>query len=163
MARYNSKVTTVTFEDGTTPTALSITAGPGPGDLTIGETNAENAELIRVMDRGTFDGHVEGDDLEQEWSLTIGLRDETITEAAADRIRDFIVKAGNFSAAISTGPDPDIHTFKMIVEMVRNGKTSTITLPVCAARMAFAEAVEGNTLAVSGTNNGAWTVTSATA
>ena len=63
MARFTSRLTTVKFLDGGSP-ADEIVVGPGPGDLSIGETNADNAERIRVLDRGTFDGFVLGDDLE---------------------------------------------------------------------------------------------------
>ena len=154
MGRFNSRSTTITHEDGTTPTPLSITAGPGPGDFTFGNTNAENTEKIRVDDRGQYDCHIEGNDLEQEWSLTIGLRNQTLTEGAADRITDWYEKTGNFSAAVSVNANPDVWAFVTKITMVLSGVTTLFTLPNCLGNYSFAEAMEGSTLAVSGVNNG---------
>lgn len=154
MGRFNSRTTIVTHEDATPVTPLSITAGPGPGDFSFGDTNAENTEKLRVTDRGIYDCHIEGDDLEQEWSLTIGLKSQTLTEAAADRITDWYQKTGNFSAAISVNPNPDVWAFITKVTMVLGGVTTLWTLPNCLGNFSFAEAMEGHTLAVSGVSNG---------
>jgi len=89
-SRYTSRLITVKFQDADSP-VNEIVAGPGPGDLTIGDTNSENAERIRVLDRGTFDGYVLGDDLEQEVSITLGVKNEALTDGSSARIRDFIM------------------------------------------------------------------------
>jgi hypothetical protein len=157
MARFTSRLTTVKFIDATTPTALEITVGPGPGDLSIGETNADNAERIRVLDRGQFDGFVVGDDLEQDVSLTIEVENQSLTSAVADRVRDFVMKAGNFSAATSV--DSTIWAFILEVTMTDGTNTATITLPVVQGGVDFSEAKEGSTMSFSGTNNGTIVVT----
>ena len=151
MARFTSRLTTVKFLDGGTP-AEEIVVGPGPGDLSIGETNADNAERIRVLDRGTFDGFVVGDDLEQDVSLTIEIENQTLTDGAADRIRDFVMKTGAFASATSV--NSTVWAFRVQVTMTDGTNTAGITLPVVQGGVDFSEAKEGSTMSFSGTNNG---------
>jgi hypothetical protein len=158
MSRFNSRRTTVRFEDAA---GLGMTVGPGPGDFSHGATNAENTEKVRVLDRGAYDGHVETDDLEQEWSVNVQLRNEAQTHATNNRLQDFLQRrAGTpFAAAQTTNPNTDIWAFKVIITMTTGGVTATRTLPNCIAANAFSEAMEGHTLAISGTNNGPIAVT----
>lgn len=156
MARMSSRNTTVRFEDNL---GAGLTVGPGPGDFSHGATNAENTEKVRVMDRGRFDGHVEGEDLEQEWSITTQLRNEAQTDAVAARLQDFLRREGSFAGLESVSSNPDVWAFQVIVTMTVGGVTATRTLPHCLADHAFAEALEGNTLSVSGTNNGPIAIT----
>jgi len=155
MARFTSRLTTVKFLDGGSP-AEEIVVGPGPGDLSIGETNADNAERIRVLDRGTFDGFVVGDDLEQDVSITIEVENQTLTDSA-DRIRDFVMKTGAFSGATSV--NSTVWAFRVQVTMTDGTNTATITLPVVQGGVDFSEAKEGSTMSFSGTNNGTIAVT----
>jgi len=158
MARMSSRNTTVTFRDGDAgPTELVI--GPGPGDFSHGATNAENTAKIRVMDRGQFDGHVEGEDLEQEWSITVQLRGEAQTDAVEARVQDWLNRTGSFSGLVSKSANPDIWAFEILVTMTLGGVTTTRTLPLCVADHTFTEALEGHSLTISGTNNGAIVVT----
>jgi hypothetical protein len=152
MARYTSRLITVKFQDNASPTPDEIVVGPGPGDLTIGETNAENAEHIRVLDRGQFDGFVVGDDLEQEISITIGVKNEALTDGVNDRIRDWIMKSGAFASAVSV--DGTVWAYKMIVTLDDGTTSTTLTLPKVRGSANFAEAKEGATMSFSGTNNG---------
>lgn len=156
MSRFNSRRTVVRFED---LAGLGMTVGPGPGDFSHGALNAENTEKVRVLDRGAYDGHVETDDLEQEWSLTVQLRNEAQTHATNARLQDFLRRTGIFAAAQTVNPNPDIWAFKVIVTMTTGGVTATRTLPNCLGMHAFSEAMEGHALAISGTNNGAIVVT----
>jgi hypothetical protein len=156
MARFTSRLTTVKFLDGGSP-AEEIVVGPGPGDLSIGETNADNAERIRVLDRGTFDGFVVGDDLEQDVSLTIEIENQSLTDGAADRIRDFVMKTGAFASATSV--NSTVWAFRVQVTMTDGTNTATITLPVVQGGVDFSEAKEGSTMSFSGTNNGSIVVT----
>tara|TARA_Y100000592_G_scaffold65462_1_gene101838 strand:+ start:737 stop:1207 length:471 start_codon:yes stop_codon:yes gene_type:complete len=151
MARFTSRLTTVKFLDGGSP-AAEIVVGPGPGDLSIGETNADNAERIRVLDRGTFDGFVVGDDLEQDVSLTIEIENQTLTDGTDDRIRDFVMKTGTFASATSV--NSTVWAFRVQVTMDDGTNTATITLPVVQGGVDFSEAKEGSTMSFSGTNNG---------
>lgn len=150
MARFTSRLTTVKFLDGGSP-AEEIVVGPGPGDLSIGETNADNAERIRVLDRGTFDGFVVGDDLEQDVSITIEVENQTLTDSA-ERIRDFVMKTGAFSGATSV--NSTVWAFRVQVTMTDGTNTAVITLPVVQGGVDFSEAKEGSTMSFSGTNNG---------
>ncbi|MEM6927706.1 MAG: hypothetical protein AAF602_12305 [Myxococcota bacterium] len=156
MARFSSRNTTIRFEDAAD---TGLTVGPGPGDFSHGATNAENTEKVRVMDRGKFDGHVETNDLEQDWSLTTQLKNEAQTDATAQRLQDFLRREGSFSGLVSVSSNPNIWAFRVIITQTTGGVTATRTLPHCLADHAFAEALEGNTLSINGTNNGPITVT----
>ena len=86
--------------------------------------------------------------------MSIGLVNQTLTEAASDRITDWYEKSGNFSAAVSVNANADVWAFITEVTMVLGGVTTLFTLPNCLGNYSFAEAMEGHTLAVSGVNNG---------
>lgn len=149
--RFSTKFTSVAFVAGD---GTSIIAGPGAGDFTHSETNAENANAVRVLDRGVYDTHVETEDLEQTWSITLQLVSQSLTSATLDRILDFINHRAKFASLPSVCPNPDIWAFKVVLTMTKGATTATRTLPMCRGSVAFAEALEGHTLAVSGTNNG---------
>lgn len=156
MARWTSRLISIKFLDGGSP-ADEITVGPGPGDVAIGETNAENTERIRVLNRGQFDGFVQGDDLEQDVSITIELENQTFTDASNDRIRDWVMKTGSFNAATSV--DPTVWAFRMQITATDGTNTATMTLPYVQGSVDFKEGKEAATMTFSGTNNGAIAVT----
>ena len=149
MARWTSRLTSVRFEDSL---GAGMTVGPGPGDLTVGEQNAENAEHIKKLDRGQHDGFVLGDDLVQECSITVEQPNQTITDAAAARLTDFLKRQTFFSAASSV--DSTIWAWKTIATFTDGVTTATVTLPVCEGGFALAEAKEGSTLSVTFRNHG---------
>ncbi len=157
MGRFSSRSLTVRWEDAG---GIGLLAGPGPGDFTHGETNSENAERIRILNRTRFDCHVVGDDLEQEWSITISQRNESQTSALLARILDFQQRTGTFDPDTGTTPtvtlslNPDVWAYRVIVTMILGGTTATFTLPHNVSGYSFAEAKEGNSITVSGVNNG---------
>lgn len=148
MARWTSRLTRVRAEDSL---GAGIELGPGPGDLSIGGENAENAEHIKKLDRGQHDCFVLGDDLVQDVSITLELRNETLTEGAIARITDFFKRQGSFAAASSV--DPVIWAFKIIVTMSDGVTTTTKTLPLVEGEASFAEAKEGHTFSFAGRNH----------
>ncbi|NRA03740.1 MAG: hypothetical protein HRU00_14170 [Myxococcales bacterium] len=157
MARFNSRKVTVRMQGAA---GNGMTIGPGPGDFTHGATNKGNSEKLRVLDRGAFDCHVEGDDLEQEFSITVGQKAESATSALVARVMDFIKQTGVFTPVTgllptqSVSSNPDIWAWETVVTMVLGATTATFTIPYCIGDYAFAEAMEGNSISISGTNNG---------
>lgn len=149
MSRFNSRNMTVRFEDSA---GLGMTFGPGIGDLSIGENEFGNTEKIPVYDRGVFEDLVEGQDLVQECSLTLGLKQAKLTDPVTQTIIDFLLKQGAFSAAQSLSSCDGIWAFKVIVTMSTASVTTTITLPYCTGRFSFSEAMEGNSIAISLSN-----------
>jgi len=147
MARYTSRHVTVRFEDSA---ALGMTIGPGPGDLSISEVNASNMEVIRVLDRGSHDGFIDGDDIIQDCSLTIAMTNAALTSGAVASVSDFMRKQGTFAAAASK--DSTVWAWQAIVTLNDGTTTSTITLPLCEGGVAVSEAKEGNTLSISWRN-----------
>ena len=155
MARYTSRQTTVVFSD--TDGSDTMTIGPGEGDFTIGDTNKENAEHIRVLNRGVFDGFVLGDDLVQDWSITVQVENAALTSGGTGKVWDFVMKTGSFASANSTAGL--IWGWKTIVTMNDTATTAIITLPVTEGNISFSEGKETSTFSISGTNNGAFAIT----
>ena len=149
MARWTSRLTTVRFEDAN---GLGLEWGPGPGDLSTGGENAENAEHIKKIDRGQHDGFVLGDDLVQDISITAELPNTSITDAVLARLTDFVKRQGSFAAAVSV--DPTIWAFKVLCTFNDGTTTATKTCPIVEGEGAFAEAKEGSTISFSGRNHG---------
>ena len=151
MARYNARLTTVKFQDA--DASNEITVGPGEGDFSIGATVSGNKERVRLLNRGAFDGFIETDDLEQDFSITIAVERQSLTDGTAARIYDFVHKSGSFASATSTSSD--IWAWKILVTMTDGTTTSTMTLPVCQGSISFSEGKDFHTFSISGTNNGA--------
>ena len=144
MARYTSRHVTVRFEDSA---ALGMTIGPGPGALSLSEVNANNREVIRVLNRGNHDGFVVGDDIVQDCSITVAMTNAELTSGSVASVSDFLRKTGTFAAAASM--DSTVWAFKCIVTLNDGTTTSTITLPLCEGGVAVSEGKEGNTLSIS--------------
>ena len=154
-SRFTSKYLVITLEDGA---ANTITLGPGQGDLTIGDFAYDNAEVIVAKDRGVFDGLVEGDDLIQDWSITVEIKNESLTSGAAARLRDFILDQ-TLSGGALTSLDSVRWAFKVTCAFSQSGNTAGIVLPYCTATLAFSEGKETSTFSVSGKNYNAPTFT----
>lgn len=150
MSRYTPRLTTVRFEDNV---GTGMTIGPGEGDFTHGATNAENAEIAPVYDRDAFDGRVKGQDLAQEGSITVQMRNQALTSAVAARLNDFLLKRNFFSGLQSV--DPTVWAFKIILTFNDGTTTTTRTLPNCVATIQFAEGRPAHTFAINYTNQGA--------
>lgn len=151
MARFTSKQTSVVLGDSAN-TTYSMTVGPGPGDLTIDPFEEDNAEATPTINRGVFDGFVEGPDLQQSFSITVELPAQVLTHASQDRILDAVRKTGLWASATTKDPAGTMWAFQLIVTMTKGGTSTTITLPCCRGRVAFAEDAAGHKVTISGTN-----------
>jgi len=150
-SRFTSKTAVIKFYDNTPTTRLEVVAGPGQGDFTCSNLFVEgNTEKIEARDRGTHDGFVEGDDLTQEWSLTLEQVNEALTHVSNSRVMDFLRKTGSFSSAISM--DDDEWAFGVEITMTKGAVTTVIDLPKSIGMGDFTEGKETNTFSVSGTN-----------
>ena len=160
--RFNSRKVLVRMQGAG---GNGLTAGPGPGDFSHDPINKGNTEKLRVDDRGAFDCYVEGNDLSQAYSITVGQKAESATDTLTARIMDFIMRTGVFTkttgilATQSFSTNPDIWAWETIVTMTLGATVATFTLPHCIGDYAFAEAMEGNTISISGTNDGVITRT----
>lgn len=150
MSRWTSRLATVKVRDQSG--AFEWTAGPGPGDLSIGGENAENAEHIKKLDRGKHDGFVLGDDMVQDVSLTIELPNIALTDALENRAHDVFKRQGLWAAAVSV--DPTIWAFIMEITLSDGVITTMKTLPIVEGEGSFAEAKEGSTFNFAGRNHG---------
>ncbi len=148
MGRFNYRAVTVRGEDAV---GAGIEFGPGPGDSSLGATNAENAEPQVVRNRGDFVCLTVGDSLEQEFSITVDVERQTATELLSARILDFVRMEGSFAAAQTTNLTDDSWTFTLIVTQTQGGVTQTYTCSNVKANYTWTEAVDRNTFTISGT------------
>lgn len=146
MSRYTPRLTSVRFEDNA---GLGMTIGPGEGDFSHGAMNAENAEIVPVYDRDSFDGLVEGQDLVQEGSITVQMRNEALTSGVAARVTDFIKKRGLFAAAATVSDNPRVWAHKIILTFNDGSTLTTRTLPHVKSDIAFAEGRPAHTFTIS--------------
>ncbi len=157
MAFFNSRVVQVRMQGAA---GVGLTIGPGPGDFSHDPINSGNTEKLRVDDRGSFECYIEGNDLSQAYSITVTQRAESLTSALEPRVTDFIMRTGAFTkdtgvlATQSFSTNPNIWAWETIVTMTLGPTVATFKLPHCIGDYAQAEAMEGNTISIAGTNDG---------
>ena len=148
MSRYTRRLTSVRFEDSV---GLGLTIEPTDGDLSLGETNAEFAEHQPVYNRDVHDGFTLGQDQVQACSITVQMKNETLTHATLARIEDFVKKRGSFASASSI--DATIWAWKAIVTFNDGTTSTTRTLPKCEGGSALTEGQPANTIAINFNNH----------
>lgn len=154
MARFTSKHMTVFWVDQSG--VLSVEAGPTPGDLSIGNLAENNREVAVARDRGTIEGSVYTGELEQDVSLTLELRNQSLVSSTEHRLSNALLKKGSFSGAVTTDPGRQVYRLAWLVRLQDEaGNVDWIKLPAVRAVGAIAVAPETSTLTVSGSNIGA--------
>ena len=154
MGRQTSRKGTVRFEGAA---GNGMTFGPGPGDLNVGETDKENTNKVRAMDRGTFECHIETDDKEQDCSMTIFMDQAELGSTLVARVLDFMNQRNVFDPVTGALPtqtvdaNPDVWAWKVIWTGL-NG--ASVELPNCVGGYAWTEAAEGNPVSITFRNNG---------
>lgn len=89
MSRFNNKVTAIQLEDGG---SVTLDCLPTQGDWSCDNLFlSSNAEAMEARSRGGHDGFFLGDDVVQNWTMTIEVRNESHTHATAGRFYDWIV------------------------------------------------------------------------
>lgn len=74
------------------------------GDFQMGTLNADQRELVAVMNRDDFSAWVEGPERPITFSFTINLKGEAVTSAASERAMDVIRWKGTWASATTTNP-----------------------------------------------------------
>lgn len=137
----------------------SILLGPGPGDLSCDNLTSDFTEDVVLYDRGTFAGFEKGRDLQQSLSLTLDLRRRPLTATDKSAVLDALRFAGGWAAATTTDPAGVKGAGKLLAVLDDGaGNHSEVEFPCCKANGSLAEALEGDTLAVTFTNYQAFTV-----
>lgn len=151
MARFTSKHMTVYLLD---LAGLSMELGPGPGDLSISNLMEGNREAITVRDRGANDGSVYGDEVEQEMSLTLAFRNQSLVSSTAERVLNALLKKGTFASAQTADAGGQVYRLRVRVRFQDEaGNIDWIELPSVRFTGEISVATEGSTLSLSGTNN----------
>ncbi len=152
MSRWTRRLTSIRLEDNN---GLGLTLTPMDGDFSGGDENDSNRDKTRVLNRQAFDGYVEGDDMEQELSCTLQMKNEALTHASQARVNDFIKKQGSFASAVSVDTGGIVWAFKVIVTLDDGTTSTTKTYPQCTGKIAWSEGDPAHTFGLSFVNNGA--------
>ncbi len=155
MARWSVKDCTVEIEDSSA--GYNMVVGPGEGTFTVDGLEEDNSEAIAKYDRGTFDGFMEGPDVQQTFSIELELEIQTLTHASQDRIKDAVCGTGLWAWTPTSGPtscDPANQKWapKIRVTWSRGAVTTTLTLPCCRVKGGISEDAAGLKFSLSGTN-----------
>lgn len=151
MSRWTRRLTSIRLEDNN---GLGLTLEPMEGDFTGGDETDNNRDKTRVLNRQAFDGYVEGDDMEQEMSCTIAMRNISLTHASAARVLDFIKKQGSFASAVSVDTGGIVWAFKLIVTLNDGTTSTTKSYPNVVGKINWSEGDPGHSFGLSFTNNG---------
>ena len=158
MARYNARMTSIQFADAT-GTPITFTLNSEQANFTGGPMSEGNRESIAKYHRGSYDGSVPGNDQQQSISLTVELKNQALTDGSAGRIMDWIQKTGTVASGVTTDSGGLEWRFKITISMNDTITTADLVYPNCRIEGTFGEAMEGNTITLSGVNDGAVTKT----
>lgn len=128
------------------PSGEGMTLNPGEGNLTVSSSPTTGNEKAAVMDRGDFDGFVEGPYVAQELAITVRQLNEELTKADAARLEDFFDQTG-FFASVTDASDV-AGTFEVVITYTTGAGTFTRTHTVCEGGFAEAHAFPSNTYAL---------------
>jgi hypothetical protein len=151
MARFNSRFTSVKFEDGG---SLIFVLDKDQGNFDCGPFAEENRDTVRKLHRGSYDGSIPTDDLQQTWSLTFDQANRSTTDGTADRIMDWVLKKGSCAAGTTTDSGGLEWRFKITVTFDDGTTQGHMILPNCRVTSQFTEAMDGNSWSLSGVNDG---------
>ena len=151
-SRWHAKTTKVTARYRQ-PGGASITLDPTDGDTSVGPMNAANEETIKVLNRTSHDGFVEGPDLVQDVSITLKLKREELTDLVKKTVSDFFRHKGAFAAEV--GVDDTIDgSWEFLIDFDDGaGLTGQMLLPMVEGEITFAEGAESHTWSFSGRNH----------
>lgn len=159
MSLFHSKVTGAVLEDNA---GVTLDLRPTDGDVSISNWMLYgNAETMESRHRGTHDGLFEGDDVVQEVTLNLRLPSQSVTHATSARLWDWI-RSGRKGVTTLTSVETsgaDVKAWKLRLSFNDGTNSGSILLPKIVLKGDFAEGKDGHTIAMSGTNYVAPTVT----
>jgi hypothetical protein len=134
----------ITLKDGASPTPVSLEVAYEDGNFTFSDPQ-QFSELV-IMDRGNFAAIRKQDEQAKTGSFSFHLRQFT-DGSEAGSVRDFINKAGNYAANISTGLTgvPYVEHFCIDITYQAEGTDfgddadHTVTLSKCVCSLDFSE------------------------
>lgn len=128
------------------PSGEGMTLNPGEGNLTVTPSPTTGNAKAAVMDRGDFDGFVEGPYVVQELAITVRQLNEELTRDDVARLENFFDKTGFFAGATDAS---DVEgTFEIVLTYTTGSGTFTRTHTVCEGEFAEAHAFPSNTYAL---------------
>lgn len=151
MARFSARHTTVTLYVGATELVIPARES----DFSCDGFEADNVEDVAKYARGIYDGAALGQDLEQSWSLTLGMKNESFAHATEERTTDFLLRLNKYSATGTTDGGGLSNRCGVKIDFNdANGNTAQVDLPNNRVSLSKSVAVDGCTIGLAGRNNG---------
>jgi len=146
MAITTRKMIAVVLETGS---ATQYTLDTYEGDVNFSGLEADFTEAVPVLDRGTYVGAVEGDDVFPTMTVTIK-HDGRLTDAVSQKIGDMLLHQGAVAADVTTDPEGRVWMLKIVVTVTYpGGGVDTFTVNNARFVSDYAAANDGNTLSLS--------------
>jgi hypothetical protein len=149
MSITNLKKGRVYFESASgAHTAIEL--GPGQGNMQISGLRENQTEKLPVMDRGEFLELVEGNQVFPTFTITV-FHNGKITNSVDRTVLDSMLKTGAVASDSTTDVGGQCWAGKVYWIGSRAGAASRIDLGNCDFSVDYGEALEGNTISISGT------------
>lgn len=123
------------------------------GDFQFGPLGNDQRDALVVMNRGSFGAWVDGDDVPIDFSFSVNMKGEKVTDASVQRVMDAIRWTGTWDNGTTTNPGgfgPKVGTLTYTLTV--NGTTSTI--PIVHAKMTAQVNESGQNTIISVTGQG---------
>lgn len=144
---------TITLEDGTTPTAVSLTVPFSVGDFTSDGLREAMRAVQAFQTRGVRHSIRKTTREFVTFSFSAQLAD--LSDGTDGTLADFMLKQGSYASNVSTtSTDGDVYTVNVILTVegtdLGDAADHVLTLPDCDAVLSIAEG-EPDTVSISGT------------
>jgi hypothetical protein len=138
---------TVEFEDAS-GTPITITLGPGNGDMTISGLEEGGYAADKVYDRMDFLQYVRGQEKTLTGSINV-FQDGEVTHASVKKPLDAVLKTGTFGSGVTDDAGGTVWTGTLRWSASRGAVTASIELPNTRLIADFSESHPANGLAIS--------------
>jgi hypothetical protein len=142
----------VTVEITDSGGTYSVIVPSGEGDVSIDGFEEGNATAVVILNRGGFEGFVEGDDVTQAFSVTCRIPKQALSSTRRQSIFDAIYQTGSWANAITCDPLAEKWAHKVVIRMAAAGAESEVILLPCVRSTVSIADGEVMTLSLSGTN-----------
>ena len=150
----------ITVEDGTTPTAVSLAIPFTVGDLSLDTLQESGRGVQAYQTRGSL--HSVRLAAKEFPTVTFSAQLADLSDATDGTLVDFVLKQASYSSNVSTLSGSDVYAVKITLTVegtdLGDAADHTITLDDVHCTMAIAEG-EPDTVTISGTVYGAVTMT----
>jgi len=122
---FTKKHASIILEEGG---GTAIATFEDVGDFSVSGLQENSAAAVRILNRGSFEGYVEGDDEEITGSFSVRIARETLTDNSNFRPLDAVFGTGSIAALTTDNPIADgPRSYEMIYSITDGTASAAIT------------------------------------